>query len=108
MRTVIAGGRYYRLTWVDFLYLQTLPITEVVSGGAKGADTGGEEFAQWVGLPVRKFPADWNRYGRSAGMRRNLEMAEYAEAVVLFPGGTGTANMRRQAIKNRLLVFENN
>jgi hypothetical protein len=39
-------------------------------------------------------PADWNKHGRSAGFRRNLEMAEMQPDVVLAcPGGRGTANM---------------
>lgn len=110
MRTIIAGGRDYELSATDFARLDevrlSLPITEVVCGGAKGADTGGEQWAMQRGLPVKRFPADWTRYGRSAGPRRNEEMAIYAEALIAFPGGKGTANMVSQAHTHKLRVLD--
>jgi hypothetical protein len=56
------------------------PITEVVSGTARGVDQLGERWAARHGIPVRRFPADWNRYGRSAGIRRNEQMLVYVHA----------------------------
>jgi hypothetical protein len=50
----------------------------IVSGGANGADKLGEQFANEHGLKLRKFEANWGRYGRRAGYMRNVEMAEYA------------------------------
>ncbi len=94
---VIAGGRDYKFTQKDILWLDTLPIREVVSGGASGADAAGEDWARSRGIPVRRFPADWQTHGRAAGPIRNRQMAEYADAVVLFPGGRGTESMRREA-----------
>lgn len=60
---------------------------EIVSGAARGADALGERYAAERGLAVKQFPADWDRYGRSAGYRRNAEMAEYADAAVVFWDG---------------------
>ncbi|HHN74956.1 MAG TPA: DUF2493 domain-containing protein, partial [Acidobacteria bacterium] len=45
-------------------------ICEVVSGGASGVDRLGEHWARTRGIPVRRFEANWNRYGRRAGMIR--------------------------------------
>ena len=50
-----------------------------VCGKAKGADTLGEKFALKYGINIKYFPADWNKYGKSAGYKRNVEMAEYAK-----------------------------
>jgi hypothetical protein len=113
MKVIIAGGRDYQLTDEDYLRLDDLHdkigITEVVSGKAKGADTGGEEWARSRGIPVKDFPADWDKHGKRAGPIRNFQMAEYVGnigAVVLFPGGIGTQNMRYQAVRHGLMIFD--
>lgn len=51
---------------------------EIISGTARGADRLGERFAAQYGIKVRRFPADWDRFGKRAGFIRNREMAEYA------------------------------
>ncbi len=106
MKLIIAGGRTYHLTFQDTALLNDLDITEVVSGGASGADLGGEKYAEMRMVPVIHFPADWNTHGKAAGPIRNREMAEYADAVALFPGGRGTESMRREAIKAGIKVFD--
>lgn len=106
MKTIIAGGRDYKVTAEDFKWLDTLGITEVVSGGAKGADFGGECYSRSRGLPLRIFPEDWNANGKAAGPIRNAQMADYAEAVALFPGGKGTANMETTARRKGLKIHK--
>lgn len=110
MRTVIAGGRDYTLTEKDWATLdwlrETIPITEVVSGGAKGADAGGEEWAASRGIEVYVFPFDWESYGNRAGPIRNDRMAKFAQAVILFPGGRGTDNMQGAAERHGCVVFD--
>ncbi len=106
MKLIIAGGRNYRLTQSDLDKLNALPISEVVSGGATGADASGESFAYFEGLPVKKFPADWQTHGKAAGPIRNRQMAEYADAVALFPGGRGTASMFNEATKAGITIYD--
>lgn len=108
LAVVVAGGRDYRMTAADEAWLDTLPIREVVSGGATGADAGGESWARKRGIPVKRFPADWNAHGRAAGPIRNRQMAEYADAVALLPGGRGTDSMRREAERRGLQIFSAN
>lgn len=97
MKVIIAGGRDYNFKQSDFGLLDYIStewqIDEVVSGGAKGADFGGEVWAEKNKIPVKKFPANWKEYGKVAGPIRNAEMAAYSDGVILFPGGKGTTNM---------------
>ena len=101
MKTIIAGGRHHKFSQADRDALDAFhrnhQVTEVVSGGASGADAEGETWAKAHGIPIKRFPADWNTHGRAAGPIRNKQMAEYADAVVLFPGGRGTASMKSLA-----------
>ena len=68
---------------------------EIVSGTARGVDQLGEKYARRNGLECKKFPADWDRFGKSAGYKRNEQMAEYADALVAFWDGCsrGTRHM---------------
>ena len=70
-------------------------ITEVVSGGARGADKLGELYAHENFLPKTCFPAYWEQFGKSAGYRRNEKMADYADALVAIWDGKskGTKHM---------------
>lgn len=101
MRVIIAGGRDYELTADDYRFLDSmhayLHFTEVVCGMARGADWGGKTWAESHGVPVAKFPADWDEYGKRAGYVRNVKMSENADAFICFPGGSGTEHMRRTA-----------
>jgi hypothetical protein len=108
MKVIIAGGRNFTPTQADVDKLNSLKadITEVVCGGAKGADAFGAWWAQQNGIPVKYFHADWNLHGRAAGPIRNEEMAKYAEAAILFPGGAGTANMFSLVVKYRLTFID--
>lgn len=88
MKTIIAGSRDItsdKVIYVlDFLGAQ---ISEVVSGEAKGPDSIGEQWAITKSIPLRKFPPDWDKWGKSAGIRRNIEMLEYADWLVAFWDG---------------------
>tara|TARA_R110002126_G_scaffold132550_1_gene276582 strand:- start:95 stop:616 length:522 start_codon:yes stop_codon:yes gene_type:complete len=102
---IIAGGRDYQFTNEDYWFLDTLGIKEVVSGCAKGADSCGEAWAKARGIPIKRFPAHWHEFGKSAGNIRNRQMAVYADNLVLFPGKTGSANMLEVAKSLNLNTF---
>lgn len=97
MKLIIAGGRdyndYTRLRALLDRLLANINEVEVVSGGARGADALGERYAKEKGYPLKVFPAKWDQYGKSAGYRRNAEMAEYAEACVCFWDGKSRGTM---------------
>ena len=87
MNIIIAGSRDfddYRLlkkTVSDYIEENQVNNTQqirVISGGAKGADRLGECYAFDNGYSVIRFQALWGVYGKSAGHRRNNEMAKFA------------------------------
>lgn len=110
MKLVVAGGRSRDLTEADVAKLDAIHaaeiVTELVSGAAKGVDRAAEAWAASRGIPVRRFKPDWRRYRCGAGPVRNREMAAYADAVALFPGGSGTRNMRDEARRARKRIFD--
>jgi hypothetical protein len=59
----------------------------IISGAARGADQMGELYAQHNKLHVISKPADWDTHGKSAGYKRNAEMADIATHCVIFWDG---------------------
>lgn len=110
MKAIIAGGRDFKGTKEHLEWLlrlkEELSITEIVSGGASGADRFGECFACDENLQLTEFRAQWDKYGQSAGPRRNLLMAKYADICILFPGGSGTRSMLECAKQEGLHIVQ--
>lgn len=110
MKVIIAGSRHINdmSALRRAIELSKFDITEIVSGGASGVDTLGEIYAAEKGIPVKRFPADWDKHGRSAGPIRNGEMAEYADALIAVWHGAsrGTANMIKQASYKKLRIHQ--
>jgi len=110
LRVIVAGSRDFNN--YELLYnkceniLYNIKSVEIVSGGAKGADSLGEKYAKEKGYKIKQFNADWNSLGKSAGYIRNKEMAEYADALIAFWDGEskGTKHMINLANKNKLKV----
>jgi hypothetical protein len=105
MKLIIAGSRHMQWSSAPLIELAVqesgFEVTEVVCGMAKGADTLGRMWAEFNGIPVKKFPADWNKYGKAAGPIRNGEMKDYADGLIVFiwDGSRGSENMRVQMEK---------
>ena len=100
---IIAGGRdFNNYSIVREVLEKYNDIDEIVSGDARGADTQGIMYANQYHIPIQHFPAQWDLYGDNAGFIRNAEMADYADAAIVFWDGKshGTKNMI-QAMKFR-------
>lgn len=105
MKLIIAGSRTITATveeLCEFMGHFNLMPTEIVSGTARGMDQSGEAFAQAISLPIARFPADWDRYGKSAGHKRNAQMAEYGDALLLIWDGSSRGSAGMKAIMERL------
>lgn len=82
-------------------------ISEIVSGGARGADSLAERYAQENDIQLTVFPAEWDKYGKSAGYRRNHQIIDYADVVLAFWDGQskGTKHAIELAEKQNKPVF---
>lgn len=72
-----------------------ISISAIISGGALGVDTLAKNYAEANGIPFTPFVAEWSRYGKSAGFRRNENMREAAAALISVWDGesTGTKHL---------------
>lgn len=84
------------------------PVTCVIHGAAPGADFLAGWWAMTNNIPVRAFPADWRKYGKRAGFRRNQQMLDEGkpDIVFAFPGGNGTKDMVKRAKAAGVPVLE--
>ena len=120
MRLIIAGSRKFKdytfLKQKVEYYTQNIQVTEVVSGKQKtpiyqngviigyyGADYLGEQWAKENGIPVKAFPANWDKFGKRGAYIRNKEMAEYGDLAIIIKvqgaGNIGSTMMEGLAIK---------
>ena len=90
-KVVIAGGRDFNnfpnlCTKLDGYLKEKVKTHKIViiSGGARGADTLGEKYAQLRRFSVIKMKADWEKHGKSAGFVRNGDMLNAADGIVCF------------------------
>lgn len=108
MKVIIAGGRFF--DDYDLLkekvgkILKNAKNITIISGAAKGADTLGENYGYEMGYEVISMPANWDKYGKAAGYRRNEDMAKIADACICFWDGKskGTGHMIDLAKKYNL------
>jgi len=109
MKTIIAGSRscnnydVVKKAIID----SEFDITTVISGGAFGVDTLGERYAKEHGIEVVRFLPDWDTFGKRAGILRNRQMADNADALIAIWDGVsrGTKHMIETARFLGLKVF---
>ena len=101
-RIVVAGCRNYNnyeeaKAYIDFCIsrIKTDNTLIFVSGCCEGADMLGERYALENGFKIERYPAQWLKYGKSAGPKRNKIMAEISDYVICFWDGQshGTKSM---------------
>ncbi len=100
MKILVCGGRnfnkrHFVFKCLDSFLKQNPSINCVVHGAATGADSLAGEWARSRNIEERRYPADWQKYGKRAGYLRNEEMLskEKPDVIIAFPGGRGTDNM---------------
>jgi hypothetical protein len=102
MRVIVCGGRDFFDSNKGFAALDAVhaatPIKHLWHGNARGADSIADAWARARGVNVHPVPADWQKYGRRAGPKRNQNMlGQCPDLVIALPGGRGTADMVRRA-----------
>ena len=125
MKLAIVGGRDFD----DFDRLEKwaneFDATEIVSGGAKGADTLAETYAKKHGIKMTVYPAKWDdmsapcrvkrnsrgeMYNALAGMNRNTTIVDNCDAIIIFWNGKSsgtkdTLDKARKAEKKIVLAY---
>lgn len=104
MKTIVAGSRSIgSFEIVESAIKESyFPISEIVSGTARGVDKLGEQWAKLNNIPIKCFPADWETYGKSAGYKRNVQMGEYADALIAVYDGESKGTKHMIDIAKRL------
>lgn len=91
MKLAIIGSRSfkdYNKLCIEVNKLREIEeITTIVSGGANGADLLGKKYAQDCYLDYKEYPAEWDKYGKSAGFRRNVDIVNNSDIVLAFWDG---------------------
>lgn len=66
--------------------LETIRVkaTRINSGGAAGIDSLAEEYAKEYYIPFVVYKPDWNKYGRSAGIKRSVDIINNSTLNIIF------------------------
>ncbi len=110
MKVAIIGSRNLGVIGLENFLPEN--VTEIVSDGAKGVDTCAREYAQSHNIPLTEFLPDYSRFGRSAPLKRNLEIIAYADLVIAFWDGAshGTKyvidNCKKQGVPVRVFLYK--
>lgn len=111
MKLLVCGGRDYsdeeHVYRVLNVFHEKYCISVIVTGAARGADYLAGKWANENNISLVEYPADWRKHGKAAGPIRNQEMLEKESpnAVLAFPGGSGTADMIGRARKGGIDVY---
>ena len=106
MKVLVCGDRYYEDHEYLFSKLDELhkasPISTLIHGGARGADTLAGRWGEERSLEVIEVRADWAKYGRGAGHVRNKAMLDLDPSIVIgfhdsIETSKGTKNCLKQA-----------
>ena len=109
-RVVVAGSREY-LNYTEAEKFIDACISKIkneyelifISGGCRGADKLGERYAKEHNFKIEYYLAEWDKYGKKAGIMRNEIMAKRGDFVICFWDGKskGTKSMIRYAEENQ-------
>lgn len=111
-RILVCGGRKF---WNQELFDSSMRYATrwfsdnycIIEGAAQGADTLAKRWGKAQGVAVLSVEANWDCYGDYAGTLRNTWMLDWCmpDLVIAFPGGSGTANMVKQATARHVSVW---
>lgn len=102
MKLAVVGSRNFNEYDLLESHLNSLLPSQIIPGGAKGADSLAEQYAEKYSISIHVFKPDWKKYGRGAGIVRNKEIVDAADHVLAFWDGKskGTKSSIDHARKN--------
>ena len=85
-------------------------IEYIISGGAKGADSLAEQFALENNIKTIIFKPDWDKYGKSAGFKRNIDIINESDIVFVFWNGISKGskhdiNIAKEMNKKLIIIY---
>ena len=91
MKLLIAGSR----STEQFDLAPYIPeeVELIISGGAKGIDTLAEQYADTHRISKLILRPSYSRYGRSAPLKRNEQMVDLADHVLVIWDGTSKGTL---------------
>jgi hypothetical protein len=101
MRILICGDRNWTDRYAISKFLERLvPLRPIIiEGEARGADKIAGEEASKLGFNVLRFPANWDKYGKAAGVLRNRQMLDQGpDLVVAFHNSLATSKGTKDCI----------
>lgn len=108
MKVAVIGSRTFKDYDRAKRILDLYPITVIVSGGAKGADSIGEKYADERGLKKEIYKPDWDLFGKKAGFLRNTTIIENSDMIFAFwdgkSNGTKDSLDKAQKLKKTTLI----
>ena len=117
MRVLVCGGRDFddvelMISVLDRLHTEK-SFTMLIHGNARGADRIADDWAWRRGVPREPYglpQGEWDELGKRAGPLRNQRMLDEGkpDLVVAFPGGGGTKDIVRRAVKAGVAIHEVN
>jgi len=102
MKIAVIGSRNFNNYNKLCEILSQYEISEIVSGGAKGADSLAERYSKEYNIKITIFYPNWKKFGKSAGPIRNKEIIDYCDHVVAFWDGSSKGTKSSINIANRL------
>lgn len=99
MKVLVCGGRKFNNKELLYNVLSDLhknkKITKIINGNASGADSLARDWAIDNKVECVSYVANWTRYGKKAGILRNIDMLRMStpDLIVAFKGGKGTEHM---------------
>lgn len=100
MREWQRGMIFHKLDLIHAKY----GITLIIQGRAPGADSCGGQWAFRNKIPQMGFSAEWGRYQKAAGPKRNQQMIDEGkpDRGLGFPGDVGTRDMMKRLHKHQI------
>lgn len=111
MRLLICGDRNWTDSSAVTEVVERLRPEVVIEGDARGADRMAGIAGELAGAEVEVYPAEWDKFGRAAGVIRNQRMLDYGEPthVIAFhddlANSRGTRDMVNRALKAKIPVL---
>ena len=122
MKLAIVGSRTFNnfsalctVIGTHFYYMTNCPPVNIgedviISGGAKGADSLAKRYAMITKIDYIEFPAKWDKYGKSAGFKRNQQIVDACDMVLAFWDGVSkgtkhTIELARRAKKPTFIIY---